>query len=274
MRITAFVCNGTAVFSSWPYYNAGLSFLYLQFNNLPLGGVSAFPHVWTDFWVLNSGMKYLFASHVFVSNWIWMNGRTFACKTKLICVCVNLSWEGEMCCLPVHVDTTASICVQLLVFCVCIVCVHVCGAGIKSYLFTERLCLANTSWLPCSWQTHRQLQLAYCFRTGARLLVLERDLGLLMFDFSGVCLISIINDNTAEGRKKHLLPKLLVLLCWGGREQCCKVQQICLFYSPCSLVYKNTQGLQALHLSLPKMYLFSNLALCFHMFERLAMILV
>lgn len=41
-----------------------------------------------------------------------------------------------------------------------------------------------------------------------RLLVLERDLGLLMFDLCSVCLISIINDNTAEGRKTHLLPKL------------------------------------------------------------------
>lgn len=39
-------------------------------------------------------------------------------------------------------------------------------------------------------------------------MVLERDLGLLMFDLCSVCLISIINDNTAEGRKTHLLPKL------------------------------------------------------------------
>lgn len=137
MWITALACNRTAVFSSWPYYNFGRSFLYLQFNNLPLGGVSYFPHVWTDFWVLNSGMKYLFASHVFVSNWIWMNGSTFACKTKLICVCVNLSWEGEMCCLPVHVDTTASICVQLLVFCVCIVCVCMCVGQALSPIYLQ-----------------------------------------------------------------------------------------------------------------------------------------
>lgn len=157
---------------------------------------------------------YLFTSNVFsVSAWIWANSHTFACRNELICVCVSLS-GGEMCCLPVHVDTSDSICVcvQLVVFCVCIMCMCVCVSGIKPYLFTELVCLANTSWLPCSWQTDRQPQFVYCFRTVEIVGTWKRFWLACVWFMHSVCLISIINDNTAEGRKTHLLSKRCALM--------------------------------------------------------------
>lgn len=110
-----------------------------------------------------------------------------------------------MCCLSVHVDTSDSICVcvQLVVYYIC-----VCVPGIKPYLFTERVCLAIASWLPFSWQTDTQLQFVYCFRT-VEIVGTWKSLGPAgVWFMRRVCLISIINDNTAEGRKTHLLLEL------------------------------------------------------------------
>lgn len=107
----------------------------------------------------------LFASNAsrLLCEYEWIATRLRAGTSSFVFVWIFLG--GEMCCLSVHVDTSDSICVcvcvQLVVFCVFYMCVR----GIKPYLFTERVCLANTSWLPCSWQTDRQLQFVYCFRT-------------------------------------------------------------------------------------------------------------
>lgn len=105
------------------------------------------------------------------------------------------------------------------------VCVCVCVQGIKPYLFTEGVCLANTSWLPCSWQTDRRPQSVYCFRMVEIVGTWKRCGAACVWFMRRVCLISIINDNTAEGRKMHLLWKQHTLKWSFKKEQCSKVQQ-------------------------------------------------
>lgn len=79
-----------------------------------------------------------------------------------------------------------------------------CALGIKPYLFTERECLA----IPPDFLAPGKQTVCVLFQNSG-LLVPESDSGLLAFDLClRVCLISIMSDNTAEGRKTHLLSKL------------------------------------------------------------------
>lgn len=131
------------------------------------------------------------SSFVFV--WVFLGGKCAAC----LCM-----WT----------QVTPSVCVCSWLCFVSVLCVCVCVSGIKPYLFTELVCLANTSWLPCSWQTDRQPQFVYCFRTVEIVGTWKRFWLACVWFMHSVCLISIINDNTAEGRKTHLLSKRCALM--------------------------------------------------------------
>lgn len=91
-----------------------------------------------------------------------------------------------MCCLSVHVDTSDSICVcvQLVVFCVCIMCVCVCRALSPIYLQNGYVWPILPDFLALGKQTDSHSLCIVLERW--RLLVLERDLGLLVFDLCGV----------------------------------------------------------------------------------------
>lgn len=83
------------------------------------------------------------------------------------------------------------------------VCVRVRACNIKPYLFRDGVCLANASWLPCSLgkQTGGRGPLYY-FRTLQIVGTWKGFWNLPVFDLRRVSrLISILNDNTAEGRK-------------------------------------------------------------------------
>ncbi len=92
--------------------------------------------------------------------------------------------EGKMCCLSVHVDTSDSICVcvQLVVFCVYYACVCVCVCVTLSPIYLENgyVWPILPDFLALGKQTDSHSLCIVLKRW--RLLVLERDLGLLVFD--------------------------------------------------------------------------------------------
>lgn len=162
-------------------------------------------------------------------------------------LCLCESFWGKMCCLSVHVDTSDSIsvclCSWLCFVSVLCVCVCVTALGIKPYLFREQVCLANTSWLPCSWQTDRQPQFVYCFRTVEIVGTWKRFGPAYVWFMRCVCLISIINDNTAKGRKTHLLPKLFTLM--SGLKRTLRYRDLsCIALPDFSCVRQNGKTLQ------------------------------